>query len=518
MIRLTTKPMRRGALIVASLIALSGFVVVLQGSPAGAVTTTFTSAEIGTTGDTPSFTESGPWTMTWNYSCTGPANDDGLLVVINAPQGDTAGDVGPLEVDASASGEDYYYDTGSFNLAVTSDCTWSITVASGPDTSASLPATFTSGQTGTSGNTQQFDTSAAWTMAWNYTCTNADPGDDVFDVFVNQPANDTTDDAGPNETNTNGSGTDSYTDTGTFTLSIVSDCAWSIAVSAGSSSPPPTTTTTTSTPSPTTTTTSPPPTTSGGGYDLVGTDGGVFVFGNPNGFYGSLPQLKISVNDIRGMVPTATGKGYFLVGADGGVFSFGDAPFENSLPGLKVHVNNIVGIVPTHDDQGYFLVGADGGVFSFGDAPFENSLPGENIHVNNIVGIASTSDDNGYWVVSSTGTVYPFGDAAAFGNATPSSGTHMVGIAATKDSGGYWLLGNNGAIYPFGDANSYGSLTSNGVSSSSAVALVPTLMGAGYWIVTAAGGVYPYGDAPNDNSLPGLGVKVTNIVGGVPTI
>jgi hypothetical protein len=511
MIRLATMTMRRGVVIIASLLALSGFVVALQSSPVGADTTTFTSATIGTSGDTPSFNESGPWTMSWNYSCTGSADDDGFLVVINAPQGDTAGDVGPLELAASESGVDYYYDTGSFSLAVTSDCSWSITVASAPDTFAPLPATFTNVQTGMTGNTQQFTTSAAWTMAWSYTCSNADPSDDLFSVFINQPANDTNDDAAPNENSTGGSGTDSYTDTGTFSLSIISDCAWSITVNSQSPSPTPTPTPT-PTPAP-----SPAPTTVNGGYDLVGTDGGVFVFGNPNGFYGSLPQLKISVNNIRGMVPTATGQGYFLVGADGGVFSFGDAPFENSLPGLKVSVNDIVGIVPTHDDQGYFLVGADGGVFSFGDAPFENSLPGMGVHVYNIVGIASTSDDNGYWVVSSTGTVYPFGDAASFGNATPASGTHIVGIAATSDSGGYWLLGNNGAIYPFGDATSFGSLASNGVSATNAVALVPTLTGAGYWIVTAVGGVYPYGDAPNDNSLPGIGVRVTNVVGGVPT-
>ncbi len=505
--RMTTMTVRRGAVIATSLLTLSGFAVGLQSSPAGADTTTFTSATIGSSGNTPTFNESGPWTMSWNYSCTGSADDDGFVVIINAPQSDTADDVGPLESAASESGEDYFYDAGSFNLAVTSsNCSWSITVASAPDSSAPLPATFSNVQTGMTGNSQQFTTSASWTMAWSYTCSNADPSDDVFTVFVNQPAGDTTVDAGPNESSTGGSGTDSYTDTGIFSLSIIADCAWSITISSQSSSS--TTTTTTS---------STPPATGSGGYDLVGTDGGVFVFGNPSGFYGSLPQLKISVNNIRGMVPTATGKGYFLVGSDGGVFSFGDAPFENSLPGLKVHVNNIVGIVPTSDDQGYFLVGSDGGVFSFGDAPFENSLPGLNVHVNNIVGIASTSDDDGYWVVSSTGTVYPFGDAASFGNATPASGTHIVSIAATSNSGGYWLLGNNGGIYPFGDATSYGSLTSSGVSTTGAVALVPTLTGAGYWIVTAVGGVYPYGDAPNDNSLPGLGVKVTNVVGGVPT-
>jgi hypothetical protein len=107
------------------------------------------------------------------------------------------------------------------------------------------------------------------------------------------------------------------------------------------------------------------------GYDLVGADGGVFVFpiGQNLGFFGSLPGLGVRVSDIKGIVPTANDQGYFLVGADGGVFAFGNAPFENSLPGVGVRVSDIVGIVPTSNDQGYFLVGADGGVFAFGNAP-----------------------------------------------------------------------------------------------------------------------------------------------------
>lgn len=36
-----------------------------------------------------------------------------------------------------------------------------------------------------------------------------------------------------------------------------------------------------------------------------------------------------------------------MVGADGGVFGFGDAGFVGSLPGLRVHVNDIVAVVPT---------------------------------------------------------------------------------------------------------------------------------------------------------------------------
>lgn len=76
------------------------------------------------------------------------------------------------------------------------------------------------------------------------------------------------------------------------------------------------------------------------------------------------------------MAPTPDGGGYWLVGLDGGVFSFGDAGFYGSLPSLHISVQDIVGIASTPDGHGYWLLGADGGVFSFGDATFYGSLPG----------------------------------------------------------------------------------------------------------------------------------------------
>jgi len=85
------------------------------------------------------------------------------------------------------------------------------------------------------------------------------------------------------------------------------------------------------------------------GYNLAGSDGGVFVFpvGMPSGFFGSLPGLGVTTNDIIGIVVQPGGGGYLLVGRDGGVFAFGDAGFIGSLPGLNVSVSNIVGAVPT---------------------------------------------------------------------------------------------------------------------------------------------------------------------------
>ncbi len=262
-----------------------------------------------------------------------------------------------------------------------------------------------------------------------------------------------------------------------------------------------------------------PRTPSASGYDLVGRDGGVFVFptNQAGGFYGSLPGLGISVHDIVGMVPSNDDRGYFLVGQDGGVFAFGDAPYLGSLPGLGISVNDIRGIVPTNDDRGYFLVGQDGGVFAFGDAPYLGSLPGAGIHINDVIGIAATSSDQGYWLVTANGTVYGFGNAAQLGSATGTP-SPVSGIASTPDGGGYWIVTQNGSVYSFGDARFYGSLPGVGVTPSRAViGLVPTADERGYWLIGGDGGIFAFGDAPFVGSLPGLGIDITDIVGAVPT-
>ena len=90
-------------------------------------------------------------------------------------------------------------------------------------------------------------------------------------------------------------------------------------------------------------------------------------------------------NAITGLAETPDGHGYWLVGSDGGVFSFGDAQFYGSLPGIGVQptsvrftqsdqfnafvaYSEVVAIQPTSDGHGYWLVGPDGSIFAFGDA------------------------------------------------------------------------------------------------------------------------------------------------------
>ena len=243
-------------------------------------------------------------------------------------------------------------------------------------------------------------------------------------------------------------------------------------------------------------------------YDLVGSDGGVFVFGGA--FHGSLPGLGIHVSDISGIVPSATKSGYYLVGSDGGVFAF-NAPYVNSLPGVGVAVSDIVGIVPTSTGNGYFVVGRDGGVFSF-NAHFEGSLPGIGVHVSDIVGIAATADDKGYLLVGADGSVYAFGDAHWSGNAPAGA----AAVTSTADSRGYWVVGSDGLVTNVGDAGSFGDLPTLGVPVSDIVGIVPSKDGLGYLLIGRDGGVFGFGDAGFTGSLPGLGVHVSDIVGAVP--
>ncbi len=249
-----------------------------------------------------------------------------------------------------------------------------------------------------------------------------------------------------------------------------------------------------------------------GGYDLVGSDGGVFAFGGAP-FLGSLPGIGVHVKDIVGMVPTSNDGGYWLAGADGGVFAFGNAPFLGSLPGISVHVHDIVGIVPTANDLGYFLVGRDGGVFAFGNAPFIGSLPGRGTDVDDIVGIATTPNDQGYWMVGSSGQVYAFGDATQLGSAPGA----VTSISSSPAGEGYWLTGPDGGVFAFGDAPFDGSLPGIVVKVHNIVSMVPSTDGKGYLLIGADGGIFAFGDAPFEGSLPGMGVQVVNIVGAVPT-
>ncbi len=225
-------------------------------------------------------------------------------------------------------------------------------------------------------------------------------------------------------------------------------------------------------------------TANGGGYWIVASDGGVFSFGNAI-FYGSLPGLNISVNNIVGICARPQGDGYWLYASDGGVFTFGAAPFHGSMGGQPLN-QPIVGMACKSDGNGYWLVGKDGGIFSF-NAPFHGSLGGGGY--TDIVGMtAAWNANNGYWIVRANGSVYSYG-ATYYGGGEAASG--VVAITGNSNGTGYWQVRNNGAVYSYGSVSYAGG--ANEANKFVGMARGPS--NAGYWLLKNDGAVFSYGDA-----------------------
>jgi len=187
---------------------------------------------------------------------------------------------------------------------------------------------------------------------------------------------------------------------------------------------------------------------------------------------------------------TPDGGGYWLVGSDGGVFTFGDAAYYGSTGNM--HLNQpIVGIAPTPSGHGYWLVAADGGVFTFGDAAYYGSTG--NIHLNQpVVGMAATPSGHGYWLVAADGGVFTFGDATYYGSTgNIRLNKPMVAMAATPNGGGYWLLASDGGVFTFGNATYQGSLGAN--PPSSPVHTMVADPAGGYWLASTTGTTYSFG-------------------------
>lgn len=233
------------------------------------------------------------------------------------------------------------------------------------------------------------------------------------------------------------------------------------------------------------------------GYDLAGSDGGIFSSGQP--FCGSAGGLRLSA-PIVGMAMSPRTGGYWLVASDGGVFTFGNVGYFGSMGGHRLNAP-VVGIAATPDGNGYWLVASDGGIFTFGDAGYFGSMGGHRLKAP-VVGIAATADGQGYRLVGSDGGVFTFGDGQFFGSM---GGTHLnapvTGIEEDVGTGGYWLVGSDGGVFSFG-APFFGS--------TGAIHLVQPILGMcstedgrGYWMVAADGGVFSFGDATFFGSVAG---------------
>jgi hypothetical protein len=210
------------------------------------------------------------------------------------------------------------------------------------------------------------------------------------------------------------------------------------------------------------------PTASDRGYWLIGSDGGVFAFGDA-GFYGSLPGLGVAPAGapggrhlnapIVGVVPSVDDKGYFMVGSDGGVFAFGDAQFEGSCPGVGGCSGQAVAVAPDESGRGYWVVTSSGHVYAFGDAPYFGAPGPQGSAVTSMV---RTHDGGGYWILDADGAVFSYGDAQPLGSVAVNDAGGFdpaTSIFATATGGGYWVSTALGAVYAFGDAPNDGGMS-----------------------------------------------------------
>ncbi|HVM09574.1 MAG TPA: CAP domain-containing protein [Acidimicrobiales bacterium] len=232
------------------------------------------------------------------------------------------------------------------------------------------------------------------------------------------------------------------------------------------------------------------------GYYVLGSDGGIFAYGNAP-YKGGVPELGLRIDAVL-MTLTPTQSGYWIAGRDGGIFSFGDAEFFGSVPGLRLGVPvTAIDLKPTPSGKGYWILGSDGGIFSFGDAKFFGSLPGIGVR-NRAVRLVPTVTGNGYWILGADGGIFSFGDARFFGS-VPGLGLRATGISMARNvnGNGYWILGSDGGIFSFGDAPFYGSVPGIGLCENvQGVQLSPSPGGGGYYIVSERGRVFAFGDAP----------------------
>jgi hypothetical protein len=240
-------------------------------------------------------------------------------------------------------------------------------------------------------------------------------------------------------------------------------------------------------------TAAPPPVASpvlGSPHYLASPSGAVWSLGAAD--HGSMAGTRLN-GAIVGIQLTLDSHGYWLVGSDGGIFSFGDARFYGSTGAVRLN-RPVIGVTATTTGKGYWLFASDGGVFSFGDARFYGSTGGVRLN-QPVVGMAATASGKGYWLFAGDGGVFSFGDARFYGS---TGDVHLskpvVDMAATPDGRGYWELGSDGGLFAFGAAPFYGSLGGHNIGQTVAKVLsAPN--GTGYWEVAHDGDVYPFGSA-----------------------
>ena len=189
------------------------------------------------------------------------------------------------------------------------------------------------------------------------------------------------------------------------------------------------------------------PTPSGGVW-LAYSDGSVSAHGVE--WHGDMAGVTLT-EPITGIAPAPAGTGYWLLGTDGGVFAFGDAPFEGSPAGEGL-VHPAVDLAITSSGAGYWVVASNGEVYAYGDAPYlggPNTIPG-GLHA---PATSITAGEDGYWVIAIDGGVFAYDEA--FRGSLPSvlpsvSLPDATRIRVATSGSGYYITTHDGIVYEFG--------------------------------------------------------------------
>lgn len=226
------------------------------------------------------------------------------------------------------------------------------------------------------------------------------------------------------------------------------------------------------------------------GYDLGGTDGGVFTFGAP--FLGS--AASAAATPYVGIATAPGGRGYWLANASAAVRAFGpNAQRPGSFTPSSTPATPAVGIAAAPGGDGYWEATADGKVFASGSsAAYYGSAGGLQLK-KPIVGIAAVATGNGYDLVASDGGLFGYGPGAHFHGSLGGVKLNkpVVGMVVDPSTGGYWMVAADGGVFGFG-APFYGSLGAVHLDQPIVgIAAVPT--GNGYYLIAKDGGVFAFG-------------------------
>jgi hypothetical protein len=241
--------------------------------------------------------------------------------------------------------------------------------------------------------------------------------------------------------------------------------------------------------------------------------------------------VAVSVPVFGGTSPvSAAGEtkrsGYWMLGSDGGVFAFGDARelgdqssvlrVNPSFRGSPVKRHESVDLEPSPSGDGYWVLSNAGSIDAYGDARGRVSIDEGALTLNageQATSLSVTPSGNGLWVFTSQGRTITYGDARHLGDmsGTPLNGP-VLDAVPTPLGNGYYMVGSDGGIFAFGDAAFHGSMGGKRLNAP-VQSLVPDGDGTGYWLVASDGGIFAF-NAPFRGSMGGqrLNKPVTGMV------